>query len=155
MNNVGFHDQPFVFDLPDSVRRIGFFGDSFVEATQVDADSTFVSLFEDLANASGRRVDAAAFGIIGSGADQELFRCLSATQQARFDEVVYVFSRNDFFDGVGGKENGVGEKGVGRRDKGVGKKEPPSWPFLERDSLGAYYFSGALEPGFAGGSANV
>ena len=127
INNVGFRDRPFVFDLPDSVRRIGFFGDSYVEARQVEADSTFVNVFEDRANASGWRVDAAAFGIIGSGADQELFRFLQARREARFDEVVYVFCRNDFLDGF------------------IEKDKPASWPFLKRDSLGAYSFSGEYQ----------
>jgi len=131
INNVGFRDRPLLFDLPGGVRRIGFFGDSYVEARQVEVDSTFVNVFEDRANASGWPVDAAAFGIIGSGADQELFRFLHARQEARFDEIVYVFCRNDFLDGF------------------IEKDKPASWPFLKRDSLGAHYFSGAYQEGAA------
>lgn len=127
MNNVGFHDRPFAFGLPTSTYRIGFFGDSVTEARHVEADSTFVSLFEDEANAAGMDVEASSFGLIGSSADLSLFRCLHAMQQARFDEIVYVFYRNDFIDGS------------------VENEKPASWPFLKRDSLGAFYFSGAYQ----------
>lgn len=127
INNIGFRDRPFALDLPDGVRRIGFFGDSYVEARQVEVDSTFVNLFEDRANAGGAAIDAAAFGIIGSGADQEFFRFLHAKEVARFDDVVYVFCRNDFLDGF------------------VEKDKPPSWPFLKSDGRGGYTFSGAYQ----------
>ncbi len=142
INNVGYHDREFDFDLSPAVRRIGFFGDSFVEAMQVEADSTFASRFEDRARAAGIALDAAAFGISGSGADQSLFRCVHAMHQARFDDVVYVFFWNDFFDGS--------EESA----------KPPTWPFLKRGASGARYFSGAFQHdrdrrGFAAGARSV
>jgi hypothetical protein len=128
INNLGFHDREFDFDLAAGVRRVGFFGDSFTEALQVEADSTFVNRFEDLSRAEGVALDAAAFGMSGSGADQSFFRCLAALHSARFDDVVYVFFQNDFIDGYN------------RAAK------PASWPFVERDSLGAWYFAGQYQP---------
>lgn len=127
MNNVGFHDRPLDLELPPSIRRVGFFGDSVTEARQVEVDSTFVNVFEDRANAEGAAIDAASFGLIGSGADQSFFRCLHALQQARFDEVVYVFCRNDFLDGA------------------VENEKPLTWPFVKNTERGALYFSGAYQ----------
>jgi hypothetical protein len=128
INNLGFHDREFDFDLAAGVRRVGFFGDSFTEALQVEADSTFVNRFEDLARAGGAALDAAAFGMSGSGADQSFFRCLAAFHTARFDDVVYVFFQNDFIDGY------------------ARAAKPASWPFVARDSLGAWYFAGQYQP---------
>jgi len=128
MNDLGFHDRLPAFDADPRRRRIAFFGDSFVEALQVEADSTFASRLEDLANASGLPLEAAAFGISGSGADQSLFRCRHALLQSRLDDVVYVFFVNDFFDGF------------------LVDQKPPSWPFLERAESGAVFFSGAHQP---------
>lgn len=128
VNNLGFHDREFDFDLPAGVRRVGFFGDSFTEALQVELDSTFVNHFEDLARAEGVALDAAAFGMSGSGADQSFFRCLAAFHTGRFDDVVYVFFQNDFTDGY------------------ARAAKPPSWPFVERDSLGAWSFVGQYQP---------
>ncbi len=128
MNEVGFHDRPLAFDADPRRRRIAFFGDSFVEALQVEADSTFASRLEDLANASGLPLEAAAFGVSGSGADQSLFRCRRALLQWRLDEVVYVFFVNDFFDGF------------------LVDQKPASWPFLERAPSGEFFFSGAYQP---------
>lgn len=127
VNNLGFHDRDVDLDLDPSVRRIGFFGDSFVEALQVEEDSSFASRLEDRARAAGIPLDAAAFGLSGSGADQSLFRSLHALEQVRLDDVVYVFFWNDFFDGF---------------DESA---KPRTWPFVKRDPRGAYYFSGAYQ----------
>lgn len=126
-NALGFHDRPFAPLGAEGSRRIAFFGDSFVEAMQVEADSTFASRFEDLARGAGWPLDVAAFGISGSGADQSFFRCRHVLQEARIDDVVYVFFVNDFFDGY------------------LEEQKPPSWPFLKRSAWGASYFSGAYQ----------
>jgi hypothetical protein len=126
-NALGFHDRPFLADAGGGRRHIAFFGDSFVEAMQVEADSTFVSRLEDLANAASIPLEASAFGISGSGADQSFFRCRRVLQEARVDEVVYVFYMNDFFDGF------------------LEEQKPATWPFLARAAGGAACFRGSYQ----------
>lgn len=96
-------------------------------ARQVEVDSTFVNLFEDSARALGLDLDAAAFGLTGSGAGQALFRCLEVIRQIRVNEVVHVFCQKDLLDGS------------------LEEERPPTWSFLKRDSLGSWYVSGRYQ----------
>jgi hypothetical protein len=127
VNNIGFHDREFLFQIPDTVRRVALFGDSFVEAAQVVAESIFFNVFEDLRNVRGWRCDAAGFGMSGNSADQEFFRSLHVMQQGRVDDIVYVFFANDFLDGY-------------QQDL-----KPPAWPFLVGDAVGPLRFAGRYQ----------
>jgi hypothetical protein len=123
-NNIGFHGRDVLSEIPDSVRRVAFFGDSFVEAGQVVSDSIFFNVYEDLQNVHGWKTDALGFGMTGNGADQELFRSIHVMQQFRINDVVYVFFFNDFLDGY---------------DRVY---KPTSWPFLEVSPTMPIHFTG-------------
>lgn len=128
INNIGFYDRDFDARLAAGARRVGFFGDSFVEAMQVELDSSFARRFERLASTPAAPIVVASFGVAGTGADQSFYRCLEAMRLAPFHHVVYVFYMNDFFDGY------------------LSAQKPATWRFLRRDDEGGYSFTDVAPP---------
>jgi hypothetical protein len=108
-NAWGFPDVDHALKPAPGVLRVGFFGDSYVEAAQVKSDDTFVRLIEKGLNArtgelSGvrnrrgeavTRVEALSFGISGRGTLQSWLECKHWMVRCDLDYVVYVFVEND------------------------------------------------------------
>jgi hypothetical protein len=109
VNSWGFVDKEHPITAPPGTLRIGFFGDSYVEAMQVPLEKTFFRLIEDdldlrtgelagLKTHDGKTVNAVetiAFGISGRGALQSYLECKNWMQKLNLDYVVYVFVEND------------------------------------------------------------
>jgi len=109
VNSWGFVDSEHGMTAPPGTLRIGFFGDSYVEAMQVPLERTFFRLIEDdldlrtseLANLKthdGKSVNAVetiAFGMSGRGALQSYLECKNWMKKLNLDYVVYVFVEND------------------------------------------------------------
>jgi hypothetical protein len=109
VNSWGFVDREHRITAPPGTLRIGFFGDSYVEAMQVPLEKTFFRLVEDdldlrtselarLKTHDGKSVNAVetiAFGISGRGALQSYLECRNWMQKLNLDYVVYVFVEND------------------------------------------------------------
>jgi hypothetical protein len=109
VNSWGFPDVEHPVTAPPGTLRIGFFGDSYVEALQVPLEVTFFRLVEDdldlraseLASLKKRdghainSVETLAFGISGRGALQSYLECKNWMQKLDLDYVVYVFVEND------------------------------------------------------------
>jgi hypothetical protein len=94
-NRRGFMDVDHALAKPAGVVRVGFFGDSYVEALQVPLDAVF---FRRLAERLGPRVETFGFGISGWGTLHALqaYRVFGA--QYDLDLAVYVFVENDLGD---------------------------------------------------------
>lgn len=89
--------------------RIGFFGDSYTEALQVELEQTFFRVIEkdlnthigELAGVTNRRgervkrIEALAFGMSGRGTLQSYLECARWMRRVDLDVVVYVFVEND------------------------------------------------------------
>lgn len=92
-SSEGFLDIEHLKEKPSGVARIGFFGDSFVEAMQVPLESTF---FRQL---SGRRqgpqLEALAFGISGWGTLHAFLAYEHLASRYQIDIICYVFVEND------------------------------------------------------------
>jgi hypothetical protein len=109
VNSWGFVDSEHRVTAPPGTLRIGFFGDSYVEAMQVPLEKTFFRLIEDdldlrtselatLKTHDGRTVNAVetiAFGMSGRGALQSYLECKNWMEKLNLDYVVYVFVEND------------------------------------------------------------
>lgn len=92
-NRDGFMDVDHAVVKSPPVVRVGFFGDSYVEALQVPLDDTF---FRKLPTAiAGRIFEPFAFGISGWGTLQSLLAYRVEGPRYDLDEVVYVFVHND------------------------------------------------------------
>ncbi|HEX6791431.1 MAG TPA: SGNH/GDSL hydrolase family protein [Candidatus Krumholzibacteria bacterium] len=114
VNSWGFPDVRHDMQAPPGTLRIGFFGDSYVEALQVPIEKTFFRLIEDdldlrardLANLETRDghaingVETIAFGTSGRGALQSYLECGRWMEPLDLDYVVYVFVENDPADQV-------------------------------------------------------
>lgn len=94
INSDGYHDRDYKKYKNNNITRIGFFGDSFVEALQVKTDSTFFNLYEDSLN----NTECLGFGISGFGLDQSYLRFSHETLRYNLDEIVYVYYYNDIVD---------------------------------------------------------
>ena len=75
------------------VVRIGFFGDSFVEAAQVPFDQVFYRLLPD--RIAGRQIDPLGFGISGWGTLHSFLAYKAKEDIYDLDLAVYVFVEND------------------------------------------------------------
>lgn len=109
VNSWGFVDVGHSVAKAPGTLRIGFFGDSYVEALQVSIEATFFRLIEDdldlrtselsnLKTHGGRTINAVetlAFGISGRGALQSYLECTNWMKTLDLDYVVYVFVEND------------------------------------------------------------
>jgi hypothetical protein len=92
-NREGFLDVDHERAKPPGVRRIGFFGDSYVEALQVPLEETFVRRLPT--EIAGRRTEALAFGISGWGTLHSLVTYRVMGPRYGLDDVVYLFVKND------------------------------------------------------------
>jgi hypothetical protein len=109
VNAWGFLDSEHKVTAPPGTLRIGFFGDSYVEAAQVTLEQTFFRLIEndldlrgsDLSGIKTRDghavngVETLAFGVSGRGALQSYLECRNWIDALELDYVVYVFVEND------------------------------------------------------------
>jgi hypothetical protein len=109
VNSWGFVDVGHKVAKAPGTLRIGFFGDSYVEALQVPIEATFFRLVEDdldlrtselarLKTHDGKTINAVetlAFGMSGRGALQSYLECTNWMQKLDLDYVVYVFVEND------------------------------------------------------------
>jgi hypothetical protein len=97
VNSWGYLDSEHALDKPPGVRRIGFFGDSFVEARQVPLDRTFHKIVETRLNASsaGRKYECIAVAMMGYSTLQSRLESERWTERLGLDDVVYVFCEND------------------------------------------------------------
>jgi len=108
VNSWGYLDARHRARKPAGTYRIGFFGDSYVEARQVALKETFFRLIEtDLSHrltsrtplfrARGEinRIETLAFGIAGRSAVQSYLDCRQRMELFDLDCVVYVMFEND------------------------------------------------------------
>lgn len=109
VNSWGYTDVEHSLEAPSGTLRIGFFGDSYVEAVQVPIEQTFFRLIEtdlDLRTSELARlhtrddrainsVETIAFGVSGRGALQSYLECGRWMEPLDLDYVVYVFVEND------------------------------------------------------------
>jgi lysophospholipase L1-like esterase len=97
-NDYGFRGVYHKLDKPDSANRIAFVGDSVTVGIGIEAESTFVRLFDDAANAVNRpgHVEVMSFSVDGYSGRQVLE--LAREKAAAFspDTIVYVVCMNDF-----------------------------------------------------------
>ncbi len=108
-NAWGFLDVEHALKPAPGVLRIGFFGDSYVEAVQVKDEDTFVRRIEkelnehigELASVRNRRgepvthIETLGFGISGRSTLQSWLECRKWMEKCDLDCVVYVFFEND------------------------------------------------------------
>jgi hypothetical protein len=95
-NSEGFLDREHATERPPGVRRVGIFGDSYVEATQVPLEQVFYRLAED--RIGSERIELLGFGMSGWGT-LHAFRAFEVLADAYdLDAAVYVFVENDLGD---------------------------------------------------------
>jgi len=92
-NPDGFLDVAHAPAKPPGTLRVGFFGDSYVEANQVPNDATFVRRLAALLAARG--VETLGFGLSGWGTLQALRAYEVFARRYELDVAVYVFVEND------------------------------------------------------------
>ncbi len=73
-------------------------GDSNTAAFEVDNDQTFPALLEQGLRAQGMKVNVRNLGVRGYGTDQSVNRTLLLAKELRPEQVVYMYTDNDFFD---------------------------------------------------------
>ena len=98
VNSEGFLDQNHTVFKPNNTIRIGFFGDSYVEARQVQLEKTFFRLIEK--KLLSHHVETLAFGISGYGTLHSYLLNKKYTEYFDLDIVVYVFVENDLGDHI-------------------------------------------------------
>lgn len=94
-NSDGFLDVEHPLKTPNDVVRIGFFGDSFVEAAQVQLEEVF---FRRLEEQLGAGYEALGFGISGWGTYNAMQAWRVFGRRYDVDQVVYLFVENDLGD---------------------------------------------------------
>jgi hypothetical protein len=74
-NNFGWRDRDWTVEKPSDVIRIAIIGDSFVEAFQVELDSTFIRIAERQLNSklSGEKIQLMNFGRSGFTQTEQLW----------------------------------------------------------------------------------
>jgi hypothetical protein len=92
-NPDGFLDVAHARERPAGTFRVGFFGDSYVQADHVELEDTFYRRLNDQLRSEG--VEPFAFGIAGWGALHSLMAYRVLGQRYDLDLVVYVFVKND------------------------------------------------------------
>ncbi len=96
VNSEGFVDREHAIEKPSGTYRIGFFGDSYVEATQMSLENTFFRIIEQ--NLKPFNVETLAFGINGHGTLHSYLKSKKYADYFNLDMVVYVFCENDLGD---------------------------------------------------------
>jgi hypothetical protein len=132
-NRDGFLDVNHAEQKPLGVTRVGFFGDSYVEAVQARLEDTyFRKLPREIA---GHPVEAFGFGISGWGTLHSLLAYQVMGPRYGLDDVVYLFFANDPGDHYS-KMQRRREPTAELSDEGIGyvvKRPPqPSNPLKER-----------------------
>jgi hypothetical protein len=97
-NAYGYLDSEHPKEKLQGIYRIGFFGDSFVDARQVRLEDTFFKLTEK--NLASHKIECLAFGEGGGGG---LIAYLNSNRWSRYfdiDLIVYVFYGNDMGDNI-------------------------------------------------------
>jgi hypothetical protein len=92
-NPDGFLDATHARAKPPGTLRVGFFGDSYVEANQMPAEDTFVRRLPALL--APRPVETLGFGLSGWGTLQALRAFEVLAPRYGVDVAVYVFVEND------------------------------------------------------------
>ena len=98
VNSEGYLDSEHRIAKPDNVYRIGFFGDSFVEAIQVSLENTFVRIIEH--KLKNHAVETLAFGSTGHGTIHSYLKSKKYAPYFDLDMVIYVFCENDLGDQI-------------------------------------------------------
>ncbi len=96
VNSIGFLDKEHHPKKPPQTFRIGFFGDSFVEARQVNLEDTFFRIIEN--KLTKYNVETLAFGQSGWGTIHSFLSSKKYSKYFNLDLVVYVFVENDLGD---------------------------------------------------------
>jgi hypothetical protein len=97
INSLGWRDRERTLEKPDGVYRVAVMGDSYVEALQVELDSTFVAITErrlnELLERSGvwLRVECMNFGRSGMTTTEELIVLEREVLPCNPDAVVVLF----------------------------------------------------------------
>jgi len=101
INSFGWRDRPRTIEKPPGAYRVAFLGDSFVEAFQVESDSTFVALAEDRLTARlGRTVEIMNFGRSGATQTDEYLVLQSDVMRFSPDLVAVLFNPGNDIDDV-------------------------------------------------------
>jgi hypothetical protein len=110
VNSWGYLDIEHDQLKPPDVVRIGFFGDSYVEARQVPMEQTFFRLIEQRLNDElpRPRYECIAIGISGYGTLHSYIECTRWMEMLDLDWIVYVFVENDPGDHIVELNRGVG-----------------------------------------------
>jgi hypothetical protein len=95
-NPSGFMDVAHEVAKPTGVVRVGFFGDSYVEAHQVELQRTFFRKLPD--RIAGTPIEPLAFGVSGWGTLHALIAFEREGSRYDLDRVVYLFVENDLAD---------------------------------------------------------
>ncbi len=98
VNSEGFLDKNHTRKKPVDTYRIGFFGDSFVEALQVPLEKTFFRIIEE--ELTERRVETLAFGQSSHGPIHSYLKSKKYSEFYDLDMVIYVFYENDLGDQI-------------------------------------------------------
>jgi hypothetical protein len=93
VNADGFLDVDHAVEKPPGLTRVGFFGDSYVEALQVPLEETFFRRLPP--EISGQPIETFGFGISGWGTLHSLAAYRVFGRRYDLDYVVYVFVTND------------------------------------------------------------
>ena len=98
VNSQGFLDINHKKEKPKDSYRIGFFGDSYVEAMQVPLEKTF---FRKIENAfKNKKIETFGFGKSGHGTLHSHMASNYYSKYYDLDMVVYVFVENDLGDQI-------------------------------------------------------
>jgi hypothetical protein len=93
MNSFGWRDQERSLEKPPGAYRVAFLGDSFVEAFQVESDSTFLALAEDeLTSRLDMPVEIMNFGRSGATQTEEFLVLQSDVTRFSPDLVAVLFN---------------------------------------------------------------
>ena len=96
-NAEGFIGNDYDIEKPTSTIRIALFGDSFLEAVQIDFEKTFAHLLEQMLNENyATTFEVMNFGIGGQGTVEELLRYHYYVKKYNPDYVALFFFPNDF-----------------------------------------------------------
>jgi len=107
-NSHGMRDRERSFERSDGVCRVAFLGDSFVEALQVEMDSTFLFLAEESLKSEGLSVELLNFGRSGATQSDELLMLRRDALRFSPDLVALLFvPQNDVADVRPGTADGL------------------------------------------------
>lgn len=98
INSEGFMDKNHQKAKPEKNYRVGFFGDSYVEARQVPLEKTFFQIIED--SLSEKNVETLGFGKSGHGPVHSYLISKKYSNYYDLDMIIYVFCENDLGDQI-------------------------------------------------------